>query len=154
MDEYSQNNAMDDLNNKYLTFFIGGNTYAIELSHVTEIIGVQATTPVPNVPAYIMGMINLRGKIVPVIDGRKKLSYPDKETDDKTCTVIVEHENAQIGLLVDCVSEVASVEDGSIAEPPSVGKDGRDKYLKGVLKIGEEVILSIDCAAFFAHDRA
>lgn len=152
MADLTKTNAIDDLKNKYLTFNIGDNIYALSLSSVTEIIGVQLTTKVPSLPNYIMGLINLRGKIVPVINGRKKLGYKDKEIDDKTCTVIVEYNDYNIGLLVDNVNEVANVDEASITPPPNVGKKGKEKYIKSVLKIQDDVVLALDCNEFFSQD--
>ena len=142
---------LDDLNGRYLTFYIGETCYGIELCNVIEIIGVPSVTHVPSLPAYIKGIINLRGKVVPVIDVRVKFDQEERAYDDKTCVIVVMVEEMQVGLIVDVVADVVSIGDGESNEPPDLGKAG-ERYLSSIAKIGEKVVLNIDCKKFFQID--
>lgn len=144
--------AIDDLNGRFLTFYIDDAIYGIELLHVIEIVAVSPITKVPNVPNYIKGIINLRGKIVPVIDVRLKFCQPEKEHDDKTCLIIVDIEGMHVGLIVGGVAEVVTVDKDNLAAPPDVSTNVSNRYLQSIAKIGDRVILNIDCMRFFQSD--
>lgn len=144
--------TLDDLNGRFLTFYIGDSIYGLELLHVIEIIGVVSITKVPNVPAYIKGIINLRGKVVPVIDVRLKFNQFEKEYDEKTCIIVVDIEDMHVGLIVDSVSEVVTVDKGDLAEPPEFSSGISNRYLQSVANINGRVILNIDCMRFFQSD--
>ncbi|MCI8443483.1 MAG: purine-binding chemotaxis protein CheW [Provencibacterium sp.] len=152
MSEMITKEIQDDLDGKFLTFYIGDAIYGIELLHVIEIIQVVAITPVPNVPAYISGIINLRGKIVPVINVRTKFSQPEKEFDDKTCIIVIEIEGMHVGLIVDSVSDVANIENDQLAEPPEFNASASNHYLHSIANVGGRMILNIDCDRFFQSD--
>lgn len=144
--------ALDDLNGRFLTFFIDETFYGIELLHVIEIISVQPTTRIPNLPHYIKGIINLRGKVVPVIDVRLKFNQPEREYDDKTCIIVVAINEMLVGLIVDSVAEVVTIDRDDRNPPPDLGNGTGDKYLRSIAKVGNKVILNIDCEKFFASD--
>lgn len=152
MSENIATEVLDDLNGRFLTFYIGESIYGIELLHVIEIISIQNITKVPNVPSHIKGIINLRGKIVPVIDVRLKFSLSEREYDDKTCIIVVVIDDMNVGLIVDSVSEVATVDNVNLASPPEFGSGYTNRHLKSVAKVGERVILNIDCEKFFHAD--
>ena len=101
--------ALDELRGRFLTFYIDDTFYSIELCHIIEIISIQPTTYVPGLPDYFKGIINLRGKVVPVIDVRLKFGQPAREYDDKTCIIIVTIHDMQVGLIVDRVAEVSAL---------------------------------------------
>lgn len=145
---------MDDLQGKFLTFYIGDVVYGIELLHVIEIISVQPITRVPYLPPYIKGITNLRGKIVPVIDVRLKFKMEEKEHDEKTCIIVLNVDEKQVGIIVDRVSEVLAIQADQLAPPPDIGTSSGEQYLKWVTKMGEKVVLSIDCNKFFQNDLA
>lgn len=152
MEENMVTNVMDDLQGKFLTFYIEDTIYGIELMHVIEIISVQNATRIPNVPAYIKGIINLRGKIVPVIDVRLKFKQSERAYDEKTCIIVVVIEDMQVGLIVDRVSEVVTVDHAELADPPELGTTSNEKYLQSIATVGERVVLNIDCHKFFHSD--
>lgn len=135
----------DTQHGKYLTFQLGKEVFGIEISYVTEIIGIQQITYVPEVPDYVKGIINLRGKIIPVIDVRLKFKKPPVEYDDRTCVIVIDIKDTSIGLIVDCVSEVIDIKDDSIVPPPSYKTGFQNKYIKGIGKVGENVKLLLDC---------
>lgn len=143
----------DTQKGKFLTFIIGSESYGIEIKYVTEIIGIQPITQVPELPEYIRGIINLRGKIIPVMDVRLRFRKPSREYDDRTCVVVVDIEDITIGLIVDSVSEVLSIPDGEIVPPPDVNKAG-NKYIKGIGKAGNDVKLLLDCNKLLNEEEA
>ena len=129
---------------KYLTFFLGKEEYAIEILKVMEIIGLMAITPVPSMPHYIRGVLNLRGKIIPVMDLRSRFGFESVEDTEETCIIVVQESNFRMGVVVDKVSEVADIEDSQIEEVPSFGAQVSDDYLAGIGKINESVKLLLD----------
>ena len=142
----------DDLHGRYLTFYIGDTLYGIELMHVIEIISVQPTTRVPGLPPYIKGLINLRGKVVPVIDIRLKFHQEERPYDDKTCIIVVTIDDMNVGLIADAVAEVADIDQSLTSPPPELGTADGERYLRSVAKVGDRVILNIDIQRFFRSD--
>lgn len=134
----------DTMKGKFLTFSLGKEFYGIDILYVTEIVGIQPITVVPELPHFIRGIINLRGQIIPVMDARAKFNKEHAEYNDRTCIVVVDVQDLSIGIIVDAVSEVLNMDDENIVPPPPVGGSGR-KYIKSVGKNGNEVILIIDC---------
>lgn len=134
----------DTQKGKFLTFSLGNEFYGIEIMYVTEIIGIQAITEVPELPDYIKGIINLRGKIIPVMDVRIRFKKEPREYNDRTCIIVIDIQDISIGLIVDSVSEVLSIQDGDIVPPPELHKGG-NKYIKGIGKVGNDVKLILDC---------
>lgn len=141
----------DTQKDKFLTFILGSEAYGIEIKYVTEIIGIQPITAVPELPEYIKGIINLRGKIIPVMDIRLRFKKPFREYDGRTCVVVIDIEDVCIGLIVDSVSEVLSIPDEDIVPPPELSKVG-NKYIKGIGKVGEDVKLLLDCNKILSDD--
>jgi len=141
----------DTQKGRFLTFTVSSESYGIEICYVTEIIGIQPITQVPDLPDYIRGIVNLRGKIIPVMDVRLRFKKPLKEYNDRTCVIVVDISDISIGLIVDSVSEVVSIPETEIVAPPDMSKDG-NKYIKGIGKIGSEVKLLLDCEKLLNED--
>lgn len=135
----------DTQKGKYLTFMLDKDVYAIEIQYVTEIVGIQPITEIPELPAYLKGIINLRGKIISVMDVRLRFKKNPVEYDDRICVVVVQVEDVSIGLIVDNVSEVLSIAEGNVVSPPDMYGGAENKYLKGIGKTGNEVKLILDC---------
>lgn len=133
----------DTQKGKFLTFTLGNENYGLEIQFVTEIIGIQAITEVPELPAYIKGIINLRGNIIPVMDVRIRFGKAPMEYNDRTCVVVIEIQNISIGLIVDSVSEVISIPDQEIVPPPKMNKI-ENRFIKGIGTSGNEVKLLLD----------
>ena len=128
---------------KYLTFVMGGESYGVEMRHVTEIIGMQKITPVPDTPDFVKGIINLRGKVIPVMDVRLRFRMEAREYDDRTCIIVIHVGTTTVGLVVDTVSEVLDIPSKQIEDPPRMG--GRtSRFMKGIGKVGEEVKIVLD----------
>lgn len=134
----------DTQKGKYLTFSLGNEYYAIEIKYVTEIIGMQPISEVPELPEYVKGIINLRGKIIPVMDVRLRFKKPAVSYNDRTCVIVIDISQISIGLIVDLVSEVMTIPDTDIVPPPEVRHSG-NKFIKGIGKVNDEVKLLLDC---------
>lgn len=142
----------DTQKGKFLTFALGKEVYGIEISNVTEIIGIQQITDVPEVPVYVKGIINLRGKIIPVVDLRLKFKREPLEYDDRTCVIVIDIGNISVGLIVDTVADVVPINDENLVPPPSVKTGFHNKFIKGIGKVGAGVILILDCEKLFSED--
>lgn len=151
-DNTTRTEVNDDLVGRFLSFHVGESLYALELLYVKEIISMQQITVVPSLPGYIRGIINLRGKVVPVIDVRRKLNQPDMDCNDKTCIIITLIEEMQVGLIVDSVAEVYSSSDAQKMVPPDMSTTG-ENYIHSIMHLaGDKVVLCLDCDKFFASD--
>jgi purine-binding chemotaxis protein CheW len=151
----SVNQAIKDITNregKYLTFSLGEEEYGIGILKVKEIIGLLPITAVPRTPAYVKGVINLRGKVIPVIDLRIKFGMAEKGYNEKTCIIVVEikglNNSVLMGIVVDAVSEVLNIRAGEIEEAPRFGTNLELDYISGIAKIngGVKILLDIDKA--------
>lgn len=129
---------------KFLTFFLEDEEYGIEILKVREIIGMMAITPVPRTPKFIRGVINLRGKVIPVVDLRLKFGMPPVEQTEETCVIVVEADGVEMGAIVDKVSEVADIASENIEEAPFFGDDVQTDYILGLGKTAGRVTLLLD----------
>lgn len=145
--------AEDTLQGRFLTFIVGKETYGIAIRFVTEIVGLQTITEMPEMPEYIKGIINLRGKIIPVMDVRLRFSKQARDYDDRTCVVVIDFDGISIGLIVDSVSEVMSIPAEDISELPGSGAGHGNRYIRQIGKIGSGVILLIDCEKLLSSDE-
>ena len=144
----------DTMHGRYLTFALGEEVYGIEIRFVTEIIGLQPVNSIPEAPAYIKGVINLRGKIIPVIDMRLKFKKQPAEYTDRTCIIVIETQTFSVGLIVDQVAEVLTMADGDIVPPPDAWVSAGRRYLSGIGKVDGQVKLLLDCDKLFTDDEA
>ncbi|HUN54375.1 MAG TPA: chemotaxis protein CheW [Smithella sp.] len=129
---------------KYLTFFLANEEYGVEILKVQEIIGRMPITPVPLTSRYIRGVINLRGKIHPIMDLNVKFGMNQTGITDETCIIVIKTSSLMMGILVDKVSEVVNVSSDDIEDTPSFGPDVNTEYLLGVGKTGGRIRLLLD----------
>src|SRR4051812_44341547 len=129
---------------KFLTFFLAGEEYGLEILKVHEIIGILPITRVPRTPDFIRGVVNLRGKVIPIVDLRAKFGMPTTEDAPETCIIVVAVKGVQIGVVVDKVSEVSNINESDVEPPPSFGADVRTDFLLGLGKSSERVRLLLD----------
>ena len=142
----------DTQKDKYLTFTLGEELYGIDIRAVIEIIGIMPITKVPEVPPYVQGIINLRGKIVPVVDMRLRFGQEYRPYSDRTCVIIISVNDVLIGLIIDGVSEVLTIPENSIVPPPEL-KSVRNRYVKNIGKLSEEkVVLLLDWKKLFSTE--
>lgn len=135
----------DTQKDKFLTFSLGTEVYGIEIKFVTEIIGMQSVTQIPDLPEYIKGIINLRGKIIPVVDVRLRFKKAYREYNDRTCIVVVDITGMALGLIVDAVEEVLTIIEQDIVLPPQLDHGSyHQRFIKGIGKVGKDVKLILD----------
>lgn len=128
---------------KYLTFFLAGEEYGLEILKVSEIIGMQPITRVPRMPEFVRGVINLRGKVIPITDLRSKFGMAHDGTTD-SCIIVVQMRGIQTGIVVDRVSEVVAIAESDIEDAPSFGAGIRTEFLLGIGKSSGRVRLLLD----------
>ena len=130
----------------YVTFQSGNEYFALKIEYINEIIVYQEITQIPESEDYIKGLINLRGKIIHVIDVRIRFKQEPKEYTDRTCIIIVNVKGTVAGLIVDKVAEVVKIKEEDILDPPVLGKDDdtQNKYVYGIGKVGDSVKLLLD----------
>jgi purine-binding chemotaxis protein CheW len=143
----------DTLYGRYLIFALSEEAFGIEIQYVTEIIGIQQIHHLPETPNYIKGIINLRGKIIPVIDMRLKFHKEEISYTDRTCIVVIETRQVLAGLIVDRVTEVMTIEDGDIVPPPDSKTGMKNRYISGIGKVDGEVKLLLDCEKLFNDEE-
>ena len=129
---------------KFLTFFLAGEEYGLEILKVQEIIGIMDITPVPRSPDYIRGVINLRGKVIPIVDLRLRFGMEQAERTSETCIIVVEANRVQTGIVVDQVSEVLNIASGEIEDTPAFGSEVQTDYILGIGKADGRVKLLLD----------
>ncbi|MDH5297922.1 MAG: chemotaxis protein CheW [Desulfobulbaceae bacterium] len=136
----------DTMKDKYLTFHLAGEDYGLDIAFVTEIIGIQRITEVPDMPDFVKGVINLRGKVIPVMDVRLRFHLPEREYDERTCIIVVDISGTAVGLVVDQVNEVADIPEEQVEPPPRTTKGATSRFLKGMGKVDDEVriLLNVD----------
>jgi purine-binding chemotaxis protein CheW len=133
---------LDD--DKHLTIRLDNEHYALEVRSILEIVGIVTITPLPNLPKYVKGVINLRGKVYPVLDIRTRFDIEEKEYNDRTCIIIVQNKEFSVGLIVDDVSEVMSIPFDMILPPPKIVKTKAGKFIKGLGKTNSGIKLLLD----------
>jgi purine-binding chemotaxis protein CheW len=142
---------------KYLTFQLGKEVYGIEILKVQEIIGMMPVTHVPRTPAFVRGVINLRGKVIPVVELRRKFGMDTREDTERTCIVVVQVSwnagKVTMGLLVDEVSEVLNVTADQIEAPPSFGTSVDTDFILGMGKVAAKVVMLLDVDKVLASDE-
>ena len=140
MDEQSAKTGM------YMTFKSGEEYFGLKIQYVSEIVQLQAITEVPGTEDYIRGLINLRGKVIPVIDVSRRFLQPPFEYNDRTCIIVINVKDMQVGLIVETIAEVVDICEDGILPPPPVGinEQRQNLYIYGVGKVGDSVKLLLD----------
>jgi len=150
--QYAQDDLLaDDEDNedtqadKYLFFRIGKESYGVGIRHVIEIIELQNISTVPDMPDYVKGVINLRGKVIPIVDLRLRFDMDEREYDNRTCIIVTEVDRLLVGFLVDTVEEVLEIPEKDTEPPPKFKSvSGGDRYISGMGKSGEAIKILID----------
>lgn len=140
--------------NKYMNFQIGNESYGISIRHVREIIELQKISEVPDMPAYVKGVINLRGKVIPIVDIRLRFGFEARPYDDRTCIIVVEIRNSAIGFIVDTVEDVVEIPEKEVEPAPQFKTaSGKDRYISGMGKVGEAVKILLDVEKLIYEDE-
>jgi len=144
----------DTQRGRFLTFTLEDNVYGLPIRFVTEIIGIQVATKVPETPDYVKGIINLRGRIIPLIDVRLKFGKEGIPYNERTCIIVIDVNAVAVGLIVDMVDDVLTLDDSQIALPPSGGALGfENRYIEGIGKAGDTVLLLLDAEKLLKADE-
>jgi purine-binding chemotaxis protein CheW len=148
---------MEELYQTYLTFSLDKENFALNVEHVEKILEYQEVTEVPKAPEYMMGVFNLRGEVIPLVDTRVKFGMKKAEITSSTCILVInitsEGEEIKLGALVDNVNEVVKYDDADIMKLPTVGKQSKTEFLNGVLKINDEFVLLLNADKIFSVDE-
>ncbi|MFP4366733.1 MAG: chemotaxis protein CheW [Bacteroidales bacterium] len=143
--------------NSYLSFKLGGETFAANVGKVLNILEMTEITKVPKAPEYMKGVINLRGTVLPVVDTRIKFNMPATEYTNNTCILVMEvevdGEHVQVGGLVDAVQAVLEIEQEDILPPPSIGSKYRSEFISGMAKIDDKFIMLLNMDRVFSSDE-
>lgn len=129
----------EDGTRKFLTFVLDEQSYGLDIGVVTEIIGVLPATTVPEMPDHVIGVINLRGTVIPVMDVRRRFGLEPREADNRTCTIVVEVDGTNVGLLVDTVQEVIDIPVQDIDAPSELRTGDHQGFVEAMAKVGDEV---------------
>ena len=136
--------AGDDPILQWVTFRLENETYGINVMQVREVLRYSEIAPVPGAPSYVIGIINLRGNVVTVVDTRERFGLPSTDITDNTRIVILETDNQVVGILVDAVSEVVYLRQSEIESAPNVGNDENARYIQGVSHKNDELLILIE----------
>jgi len=136
-----------------VTFRLDDEIYGINVMLVQEVLRITDIAPVPGAPSYVVGIINLRGNVVTVIDTRMRFGLPPREMDDSTRIVIIEAEKQTVGIIVDSVSEVVDIYADEIETAPNVGNDETSRYIEGVVSRNDELLILVDLNKLLTDDE-
>jgi len=152
MAQLEQNESEDNVI-QWVTFHLDNEVYGIAVIQVMEVLRSVDITPVPGAPDYVLGIINLRGNVVTVIDTRKRFSLPSKEVDDLSRIVIIESNGQVLGMLVDCVAEVVYLKESEIDIAPNVGNDESSRFIQGVHSKADSLLILVDINKLLSQDE-
>lgn len=145
MDDFSSDDDSEDsLENKFLIFALDDKDYGISVTYVTEIIGMQNISEIPEVPYYIRGVTSLRNRVIPILDVRKRFQMDAKEDGDRTCLVILQIKDTPLALVVDNVREVITIPPESMEKAPNFGEDPASRFISNLAKINNRVKILVD----------
>ncbi len=138
---------------KYLCFQLGKEEYAIEIRYVMEIIGLQKITPLPELPDFVKGVVNLRGKVIPVVDVRLRFGFEERAYDERTCIIVTNIDDVNVGLIVDEVNEVLDIPASQIDPPPKVKKGEGSRFIAGLGKTEDRVTIILNMQKFLFSEE-
>ncbi len=141
------------MGNQLITFTIEEELYGVDILKIQELIGFNEVTQVPNLPEYILGVINLRGNIIPVIDLRIKFKMPPKEYDKFNVIIVLNVENRYIGLIVDSVHDVVSLSDEKVVDAPSFTTQIDTTFIKNISQIDDKLVVILDTDKILSIDK-
>lgn len=148
-----QEQVSNEPTSEWVTFRLEEEKYGVNVMLVREVLKNTELAPVPGSPPFVLGIINLRGNVVTVVDTRKRFGLPPREPDEATRIVVIEMDEQVIGMMVDSVAEVVTLGESEIEYAPNVGNDDSAKYIQGVSNHGEELLILIDMDKLFTHEE-
>jgi purine-binding chemotaxis protein CheW len=141
----------DNIDEMYLTFALANEEYGVGIAGVTEIVGMQRIMSVPDVPHYIKGVINLRGKVIPLMDVRLRFGMPERAYDERTVVIVMDVADAPIGLIVDGVSEVLDIPPSQVDRHAQFGRASSRPVIAGIGRVGDRVAILLDTAVLVSE---
>jgi len=138
---------------QWVTFRLENETYGVNVMQVQEVLRMTEIAPVPGAPSYVLGIINLRGNVVTVMDTRSRFGLPAQETDDASRIVIIEAGDQVVGILVDSVAEVVYLKQSEIELAPNVGNEESSRYIQGVANRDEGLLILVDLDKLLTDDE-
>jgi purine-binding chemotaxis protein CheW len=148
-----QEQVSNEPTSEWVTFRLEEEKYGVNVMLVREVLKNTELAPVPGSPPFVLGIINLRGNVVTVVDTRKRFGLPPREPDEATRIVVIEMDEQVIGMMVDSVAEVVTLGESEIEYAPNVGNDDSAKYIQGVSNHGDELLILIDMDKLFTHEE-
>jgi purine-binding chemotaxis protein CheW len=149
----SKNSLFDHSEGKLLTFMLGKQEYGIQILEAREVVGLMHIDPVPHTPAFMLGIINLRGKIIPVIDLRSKFNMTTVEPTTETCIIVVDVQGTLTGIVVDFLVGVTRIDEQIFEETPQLGTNIRTEYIAGMAKLDQRVVIVLDLENILSADE-
>lgn len=149
-EEAGQRTSAVDTTHIFLTFGVGQHEYGLDVQHVLEITGLQRITPVPDMPEYVRGLTNLRGKVIPLVDMRQRFGLSRTEIGERTCAVVVQSGSISVGLIVDSVNEVLRLPGNQVEAAPQYSSAPEMRYAGQIAKVSDTVKLILDLNALLA----
>ena len=134
-------------------FKLNTEEFAVEVASVEAIIKLQAITKVPHAPDFVMGVTNLRGNIVPVIDLKKRLNLPESKTGEETRIVVALLQESKVGMIVDAVSQVTEIDDAQIEAAPQYSTSIDTSFIRGIVKVEQELVIMLDLERVFENEK-
>jgi len=147
--EQAENNPVT----QWVTFRLEDETYGVNVMQVQEVLRMTEIAPVPGAPSYVLGIINLRGNVVTVMDTRSRFALPSHEADDATRIVIIEAEEQVVGIMVDSVAEVVYLKQSEIEVAPNVGNEESSRYIQGVANRDDGLLIMVDLDKLLTDDE-
>lgn len=138
---------------QFVTFRLKEEKYGIKVMQVQEVLRVTEIAPVPGAPSYVLGIINLRGNVVTVLDTRNRFGLPATEVDDSSRIIIIESEDQVVGILVDSVAEVVELHASQISQPPNVGNEESSQYIQGVASRENDLLIVVDLNKLLSEEE-
>ncbi len=130
--------------NKYLSFVVHGEHYGVSVGYVSQIIGMRTITTMPEMPPFLKGVVNFRGKVIPVVDIRVRFGLPERDYDDRTCIIVVTVEETPVGLVIDRVGVMVDIPPEQVEAAPKASREYNSRFLQGLGKVDEEVYILLD----------
>ncbi len=141
---FEEETEIDLQKDMYLSFLLDNRIFAFSIKEVDEIIEVQKATEIPEFPEYVKGVINTKGRVIPVIDLRLRFKIPEAEYNERTCIIVLDIQGTNVGFIVDTVLSVLEISDDKIAPAPALTPENVSKYITGVAKIQDKLVIMLD----------